>query len=181
MRLWNTFRTAITLGILVATGVCAAEESTQESYRLGAGDRVKLTVYGHLDLSGEFEIDGAGRMSLPLIQHVNAAGLTLAEFEAAVTAKLKPDYLKNPRVNAEVLNYRPFYILGEVNSPGSYPYINGMTVINAVAVAGGFTYRARTKKVVIVRTDGTDVERLSAAPDTPVFPGDVIEIAERFF
>ena len=107
--------------------------------------------------------------------------MTLEELEAAVTAKLRPDYLINPRVNAEVLNYRPFYIIGEVNTPGSYPYVNGMTVINAVAVAGGFTYRARTKKLVIVRGEGDSRTTVDASPDTIVYPGDVIEIAERFF
>ncbi|MBU2678550.1 MAG: polysaccharide export protein [Gammaproteobacteria bacterium] len=161
------------------TGVAAPEEVP--AYSLGVGDRVKVTVYGHPDLSGEFEVDSAGRISLPLIQHVQAAGLTLQEFEYAVAEKLKPDYLRNPRVNAEILNYRPFYIIGEVKEPGSYPYVNGMTVINAVAVAGGFTYRAKTKKLIIVRGDGEARERLKASPDTVVFPGDVIEVAERFF
>ena len=129
----------------------------------------------------ESAIDGEGRVSLPLIQYVMAQGLTLAEFESAVANKLKPDYLRNPRVTAEVLNYRPFYILGEVNDPGSYPFVNGMNVINAVAVAGGFTYRARTKTFVISRTVGAEQEKIEAAPDTPVLPGDVIEIPERFF
>lgn len=181
MRIRITLHVLTAIAVVMTTAVCVAEDSVEGSYRLGAGDRVKVTVYGHQDLSGVFEIDGTGRMSLPLIQHVNAAGLTLAEFEAAVTGKLQPDYLKNPRVSVEVLNYRPFYILGEVKSPGSYPYVNGMTVINAVAVAGGFTYRARTKKIIIVRRVGIEQRELSASQDTTVLPGDVIEIAERIF
>jgi len=177
----NLYRLAIALTITMVASVCVGAEPEAAAYRLGVGDRVKVTVYSHPDLSGEFEVDSAGRISLPLIQHVDAAGLTVQEFEAAVAAKLKPDYLRNPRVNAEVLNYRPFYIIGEVNEPGSYPYVNGMTVINAVAVAGGFTYRARTKKLIIVRGVGENRQRIKASPDSIVYPGDVIEIAERFF
>lgn len=158
-----------------------AEEARETVYRLGAGDRIKVIVYGHQDLSGEFEIDGEGKVSLPLIQDVAAAGSSLRELEDAITDKLKPDYLKNPRVSVEVLNYRPFYILGKVNAPGSYPYVNGMTVINAVALAGGFTYRAKTKKVVIIRGNDPAQNREPAGPDTQVLPGDVIEVPERRF
>ena len=156
-------------------------DSPEIQYRLDTGDRVRVTVYGHPDLSGELEIDSAGRISMPLIQQVDAAGLTLIELETAVANKLRPDYLKNPRVSVEVLAYRPFYIFGEINAPGSYPYINGMTVVNAIAVAGGFTYRAHTRKFVIVRGTGTKRPRISASQDTIVLPGDVVEVEERFF
>lgn len=167
---------AIVLALLAVGPVEAAE-----AYRLGAGDRVRVTVFGQEDLSGEFELDGAGRLSLPLIQRVQAAGLTLNELEAAIANKLKPDFLKNPRVSVEVLNYRPFYILGEVKNPGSYPYVNGMTVINAVALAGGYTYRAKENKVTIVRTGDIERKTISADHGTVVLPGDVIQVPERFF
>lgn len=159
----------------------AANAEDVPHYTLGPGDRVKVTVFGHDDLSGEFEIDGTGRISLPLIQQVAAIGVTAAELETTITDALKPDYLKNPRVSVEVLNYRPFYILGEVKLPGSYPYVNGMTVINAVALAGGYTYRARENKVAIIRA--TDAERAEqpANHDTAVLPGDVVMVPERFF
>jgi polysaccharide export outer membrane protein len=170
---------AVILGL--AAGLCAAQDSPVESYRLGAGDRVKITVYGHADLSGEFEVDGEGRISLPLIQQVEALGLTPSELASAIAGKLKPDYLNNPRVSAEVLNYRPFYILGEVNAPGSYAFVNGMTVLNAAAVAGGFTYRAQTGRVVITRGDDENRMEFRAELETKVLPGDVIEIPERFF
>ena len=150
-------------------------------YRLAAGDKVRITVYGHEDLSGEFEVDGTGRLSLPLIREVTAAGLTARELEEAITAKLKPDYLKDPQVSVAVLNYRPFYIMGEVQAPGSYPYVNGMTIMNAVAVAGGFTYRAKKSKVHVVRTNGIEKQELSLPLEAPVVPGDVIEVRERFF
>jgi polysaccharide export outer membrane protein len=153
----------------------------EEQYRLAAGDKVRVTVYGHEDLSGEFEVDASGRLALPLIQEVTAAALTLRELEQAITDRLQPDYLKNPRVNVEILNFRPFYIVGEVKTPGSYPYANGMTVINAVAVAGGFTYRARKGSITIRRGAGADQTEIRAQEQTPVLPGDVIEVPERFF
>ena len=165
-------------GLLIMSAV-AAEEDT--AYRLDSGDRIKVTVYGHEDLSGEFELDSEGNVSLPLIQDVTASGVSIAELEQAITDKLSPDFLKNPKVSVEVLNYRPFYILGEINDPGGYPYVNGMTLVKAVALAGGYTYRARTSKVTITRTvEDTQLE-IRAMADTPVMPGDVIEVPERFF
>lgn len=150
-------------------------------YRLGAGDQLKVTVFGHENLSGEFEVNGAGQISMPLIQLVQVAGLTVQEAERVIAGKLKPGYLKNPRVSVSVLNYRPFYIIGEVNKPGSYAYVNGMTVLNAIALAGGFTYRAKKSKVKIIRADDPEEEKRSTSPDTPVLPGDIIEVPERYF
>lgn len=150
-------------------------------YRIGPGDRVNVIVYGHEDLSGEFEVDSAGRLSLPLIQVVRAVGLTEQELEEAITRKLKPDYLLNPRVSVDVLTYRPFYILGEVKNPGSYPYENGMTIVNAVALGGGYTYRAKKDGVTIIRSSDPDRKKIKADHDTKIFPGDIIEVPERFF
>lgn len=161
--------------------ISAGTTALAAEYRLGPGDRIKLTVFGHADLSGEFEVDAVGNLSLPLIQLVSASGLSLPELEQAITAKLKPDYLKNPRVSAEILNYRPFFILGEVEQPGSYPYVAGTTLIRAVAMAGGFTYRAKKNKVVIRRDADNDTQQIAASPDTVILPGDVIEVPERFF
>src|SRR5690606_19241589 len=104
-------------------------------------------------------------------------GMTVRNAEQTIAAELYPDYLQNPKVSIQVTNYRPFYILGEVKEPGGYPYANDMTVIQAVALAGGFTYRARQSRMVIVRA-GT---RTQAKPDTAVLPGDIIEVPERFF
>lgn len=164
----------------VATSLPTAD-AEEEAYRLGPGDQVRVTVFGHEDLSGEFELNGAGRLSLPLIQEVPAAGMSVSELEQAITNKLKPDYLKSPRVSVDVLNYRPFYILGEVKEPGSYPYVNGMTVINAVALAGGYTYRARQNKVIIIRANDLQKKKQPADHGTVVLPGDVIDVPERFF
>lgn len=157
------------------------ELSGADTYRLSAGDRVLITVFGHEDLSGEFEINGADVISMPLISDVKAAGLTVNELEAAIVDALKPNYLRNPIVSVEVVNFRPFYIIGEVVNPGSYPYTNRMTVINAVAVAGGFTYRAKKSKLIIRRDDGNETSEIDVDLDTIVLPGDVIEVPERFF
>lgn len=171
--------------ICVLTGLAGLQPAvaqTDTSFRLGAGDRIRVTVFGQEDLSGEFEVDGTGRVSLPLIRSVQAKGLTLAELEQAITERLQPDFLKDPRVSIDVLNYRPFYIIGEVKEPGSYPYVNGMTVWNAVAMAGGFSYRARKSEVEIKRGgDTAQTAWQDADPDTIVYPGDVIRVPERFF
>lgn len=149
-------------------------------YRLGPGDRIKVTVFGHEDLSGEFEIDATGSVSLPLVQAVPAQGRTPAELEKEITARLEPEYLRNPKVSVEVMTYRPFYIYGEVMRPGSYPYVNGMTVYNAIALAGGFSYRARTSSVRLRRAEG-DKTAADVPLETEVRPGDVIEVRERYF
>jgi len=175
--------TGLLLWGFLAVGFASAEEvaAVPDDYRLAAGDQLRVSVYGHDDLSGEFEVDGNGQLSLPLIQDMDAANKTLNELEVDITNALMPDYLKNPRVSVEILSYRPFYIVGEVKEPGSYPYVSGMTVINGVALAGGFTYRAQKTRIKIIR-DRTDTKQeLEASADTEVMPGDVIEIGERFF
>lgn len=163
--------------LLVVPSVVAQEEFV---YRLDSGDLVRITVFGQPDLSGEFEVGSDGSISMPLIGDVPAARSTLQELKDAIIAKLKPDYLKNPQLSVEVANYRPFYIIGEVKNPGSYPYVGGMRVVNAVAMAGGFTYRAREAELLITRAGG-DGEKEPAGQDTLVLPGDVIEVPERFF
>lgn len=158
-----------------------AQLESERVYRLGSGDKLRVTVFDEEDLSGEFLVKSEGVISLPLIGDVMAAGRSLSELEEAIAARYLDGYLKDPKVNLEVLNYRPFYILGEVNEPGSYPYVAGMTVINAVALAGGFTYRARKDDIKISR-DGTSAdEGAKVNPTTKVLPGDVITVDERFF
>jgi protein involved in polysaccharide export with SLBB domain len=170
------------IALLVAgvTAASAQDRGTAE-YRLGAGDEVRITVFGHKDLSGDFLVDGSGMVAFPLVGNVRAGGVSARQLEQNIISALKPDYLKNPRVNAEVLNYRPFYIIGEVKKPGSYPYVNGMTVVNAVALAGGYTYRARENRLLITRATDADRTKQPADHDTAVLPGDVIEVPERFF
>ncbi len=166
--------------LVVLAGVSGARAETDE-YTLGPGDQVRVTVFGHEDLSGEFAVTGNGIVSLPLIGEVEAGSQTVSAFEKAIVNALKPDYLVNPRVSVEVLNFRPFFIIGEVNKPGSYPYQHGMTVVNAVALAGGYTYRARENKVLIKRSDSDGGKEKKADENTAVLPGDVIRVPERFF
>jgi len=150
-------------------------------YMLGSGDNVRVIVFGQEELSGEFAVDGAGQMSLPLIGGIQARGLTPRALEGKIESALADGYVRDPRVSVEVLTFRPFYIIGEVNEPGEYPYTSGMTAVSAVAKAGGYTYRARQSEVLITRTiNGEKVER-SASPSTPILPDDVIRIPERFF
>ena len=150
-------------------------------YRLGSGDKVRVITFGEESLSGEFFVGGSGKVSIPLVGELPALGLTAREFQASVETALKEGYLKEPRVSVEILNYRPFYILGEVEKPGTYPYTSGLSVVNAVATAGGYTYRANTKRVFIKRPDSDKEEEYPLESNTPVAPGDTIRIAERFF
>ena len=169
---------AVLLGVCLAVAPCSAE---QIEYTFGAGDRIRITVFGHEDLSGEFTLSETGSVSLPLAGSLDLDGLTIRQAEEEVVDALKPDYLLNPRVGIEVLNYRPFYILGEVKEPGSYPYVNGMTVTEAVALGGGFTYRAKKEQVIIIRaSDPARTERPVPATGV-VLPGDVVKVMERFF
>jgi protein involved in polysaccharide export with SLBB domain len=156
-------------------------ESAIQDYRLGAGDKVRVTVYGENELGGEFAVDGGGYIRLPLIGEVKAAGLSARNVETEVEKQLKDGYLVAPRVNVEVTAYRPFYILGEVNRPGPYPYVNGMTVLNAVALAGGYTYRANEKVGVIRRNGQSKEERLPLDQTIKIYPDDIITVKERFF
>lgn len=151
------------------------------AYTLGPGDNIRIIVFGQQQLSGEFSVDGSGRVALPLIGEVRAAGASARELEQRITKELADGYVRDPRVSVEVLNFRPFYIIGEVNKPGQYPYAAGMTAVTAVALAGGYTYRARQDHVVITRSiDGTKQDR-SASPNTQVMPDDVIRVPERLF
>lgn len=174
---------APTLAIAQDAPPAAAEgaQRTIPGYRLGAGDKVRVIVFGEDALSKEFFVSGSGNISLPLIGEVSAIGLTIGQLQDAIAAKLSDGYLKDPKVSAEVLNYRPFYILGEVNRPGEYPYTSNLTVMNAVATAQGFTYRADQKKVFVRRAEEVKEQAYPLTSTTLVAPGDTIRIGERFF
>ncbi len=159
----------------------AAIESTGSDYKLGVNDKVRVLVYNEVDLSGEFEVNAAGNLSLPLAGDVKAEGRTPGEVTQDIQARLAAGYLKDPRVSLDVLTYRPFYILGEVTKPGEYPYSNGLTVINAVARAEGFTYRANKRKVFIKRAGTGAEQEFVMAPGLQIQPGDTIRIGERYF
>jgi polysaccharide export outer membrane protein len=152
------------------------------AYILGPGDQVRIITFGEEQLTGEFRVDASGNIALPLIGDVRAAGLTSRQLEAALVGALESAKLfKDPSVSVEVVTYRPFFVLGEVSRPGQYPYQPGMSVVTAVAVAGGFTYRAIESRFSIVRdVNGHPVEG-RAGRQTPVEPGDVITVFERVF
>ncbi len=163
------------------TNSSVAQQRASAAYALGTGDQLRITVYGHPDLSGQFEVDGTGSISLPLVGQVEALGLSTPELETKIVSLLDGDYILNPRVSAEVANYRPFYVLGEVGRPGEYPYTSGLTVLNAVAAAGGFTYRANKRVVYIKSVEGTEEEVFKLDTNTLVQPGDTLRIGERIF
>jgi polysaccharide biosynthesis/export protein len=163
------------------TAVAAEPGEPSSSYVLGPSDRVRLKVYGEQDISGEYEVDTNGYISVPLAGRIKAAGLTTRQIEKSVAAALSKGLLRDPRVNAEVATYRPFFILGEVKKAGEYPYKAGLTVLDAVASAGGYTYRANESKVVIRRAGSNVEETVALDAPVPVFPGDNIRVPERYF
>jgi polysaccharide export outer membrane protein len=150
-------------------------------YKLGAGDKVRVTVYGEEDLSGEFQIDSNGYVRLPLIGQVQAGGHSAYQLEGSVEASLENGYLKNPRVNIEVTIYRPFYIIGQVSRPGQYPYTSNMSALDAVGVAGGFTDHA-VESTLYIRHEGEAKENEVAADETvKIRPGDVLRVDQTSF
>ncbi len=183
--------TLIAAAVLIFTAVSASAQGvavppqvhaqTDKSYKLGAGDKLRVIVFGEDNLGGVYEVDGSGYVRLPLIAQVQASGLSVHQFEDEVRSKLADGYLLDPRVSVEVINYRPFYIIGEVNKPGEYPYVNGMSVLNAVALAGGYTYRANDSEVYIRRNESSKEQAAPADQTTKISPGDIIRVAERFF
>jgi len=152
-----------------------------DDYKLGSGDRVRVTVYGEEDLSGEFQVDSAGYIRLPLIGQVEASGHSAYQLEGSVEASLENGYLKNPRVNIEVTTYRPFYIIGQVNRPGQYAYVSNMSALDAIGLAGGFTDHA-VESIVHIRHEGEAKEH-DVAPNeaVKVRPGDVIRVDQTLF
>ena len=155
-----------------------AAAGAADAYTLGSGDRMRITVFRNPELSGEFAIGGEGYLALPLGGEVLAKGMNVRQLEDQIEARFRDGgFLVDPQVSIEVLTYRPFYILGEVNRPGEYAYVNGMTVTSAVAMAGGFTYRGDQDDITIERGDCA----ISAQVGTPVLPGEVITVHERFF
>jgi polysaccharide export outer membrane protein len=169
-------------GMPLAWAQSSSTQSALAAYTLGAGDRLRVNVFGEEDISGEFEVDGQGFVSFKLVGRINVLGQSLQQTESLLSARLKDGgYLLDPKVNIEVLNFRPFFILGEVEKRGQYPYVNGMTVANAVAIAGGYTYRANKNRVTVQRFNDPQKREQGATEDTAVLPGDIIRVPERFF
>lgn len=190
MRIGNTLLVAAIVTCSAATPFCARADAQQKyssappssgTYILGPTDRVRVKVYGEPDVAGEYEVDADGYVSVPLAGRIKAAGLTTRQLERSITAALSKGIVRDPRVNVEIALYRPFYILGEVKKSGEYPYRVGMTVLDAIASAGGFTYRANENKVYLRRSGSTVEEIYPLDAPVLVFPGDNIRIPERYF
>ncbi|MGB5949701.1 MAG: polysaccharide biosynthesis/export family protein [Parvibaculum sp.] len=152
-----------------------------EPYLLDSGDKLRVTVFGQSDLSGDFSVDGGGNIAIPLIPPVRARGLTTDGLQAAIEESLGKTLLRNPNVSVQVMEFRPFFILGEVQRAGQYPFVNGMTVQSAVAIAGGFSYRANQDTVHITRKRGDRLMEMDVDTGAPVRPGDTILVKERYF
>jgi len=155
--------------------------ASNSTYRLSAGDTVKISVFNHPDLSGEFQLDEKGEIFLPLIGRVEADTLTSAELEKLLVERFKPDYLVNPRIFIQVGVYKPYYLVGEVLGTGAFPYVAGMTYLTAIANAGGFTYRAKKDHVFVIRADDPSQIEHKLSVEEKVQPGDIIRIEERMF
>jgi len=177
---------ALSLSLLAATGCTPSSLAERPAvgsfeYRIGPGDRLRIATYGEDRLTGEFAITARGTVAFPLLGEVEAAGRTVPEFTAQLQRRLAGEYMRNPQVSVEMVNFRPVYILGEVSRPGEFPYGERLSIYALVAKAGGFTYRAN-QGYALIRSESDTAERavrLSSA--TAVQPGDTIRIPERTF
>lgn len=187
--------TVVALGVAVVIGACADSASAPEIsltnkasptevsrvYRLGVGDKIKLTIFGEADMSGVYDVNATGNVPVPLVGEIPAKGRPIAEFRDTVRRKLSEGYLTNPKVSVEVVNFRPIYIHGEVRSGGEFAYKNGLKLRDAIAVAGGYTYRANEAYVILVREGSAAQVKVALPADIDVLPGDNIRVPERFF
>lgn len=176
--------------LLAVTAGCASQDAhlapiaSEQAvrYQLGPGDDIRIAVFGFDALSNSYVVSDAGTISMPLLSTVEVDGLTTADLEATITGLMRAKHLApNPSVSVQVQKYRPFFILGEVQNPGQYPYVPGMSVLTAVSIAGGFTFRAETKHASITRSIGQQVTRGKAVKQTLVLPGDTVEVPEAWF
>lgn len=151
-------------------------------YKLGVNDLIKVEVFGEPTLSApEAKIDGEGKIALPLLGVLKVHGLTLKEAEELIEQRLADGYLKHPRVTVVIIRYRNYFISGEIKSPGGYPYQEGLTVLKAATLAGGFTDKASTGRIKIKRMKGNDEKTISAALEDIVLPDDIIVVPQSFF
>ena len=164
------------------TGALHSNHPTVDyDYRLGAGDHLRVIVFGEPNLSAEYAVAGNGMISFPMVGNVRAAGRTVGDVRDDLVAGLKNGYIRNPEVSAEVVTFRPFYILGEVTRPGEYPYSDQITVMDAVATAGGFTVRANRRIIFVKHPSEATEHRERLAPGLMLQPGDTVRVGERLF
>ncbi len=157
-------------------------EQKESRYNIGPGDLLGVTVFGEEDMSlKEVRVSATGTISFPLLGEINVLGLTSKMLEKKITAALKEGYLKKPRVSVSILQYRLFYVHGEVETPGGYSYVDGLTIEKGIALAGGFTERASKRKITLVREDDPDNPVESVGLNIKVKPGDIISVGESLF
>lgn len=194
-------RTSV-VGALVTLGACGQMDNTPivpdtsngqalsfaangspvaSDYKLGPNDRTRIIVFGQPSLTGEFVLDGNGVLAFPLVGNINAKGMTPSELQQTIAQKLDTDWIKNPSVSVEVSTRRPFYVVGEVQKPGSYPFVTDMNVLNAIATAGGETYRANMHEFWIKRKQSGRIVRVEANQESTLQPGDTVIVRERYF
>lgn len=165
--------------------LCSAQDETSSertpSYTLGPGDEILVKVYGEEDLSVSVILAETGNFNYPFLGEIKAQGLTVAQLEQLITKGLKGPYLRNPEVTVLIEEFRPFYLNGEVERPGGYPYRPGLTLDKAITLAGGLTERASRKKIVVLRPGTNGKEKLTIKLDEPVYPGDIITVRRSFF
>jgi protein involved in polysaccharide export with SLBB domain len=153
-----------------------------DTYLLSPGDKLKVTVFNEPDLTGEFQVNHAGDIAFPLVGAIPAAGLSVAEFQNQLLRRLRNGYVRNARVSIEVASYRPFNVFGEVRNAGQYPFRPGLTVQDAIALAGGFTYRANSRTAYVRRANAnTETTVQLDGPRVSILPGDDVRVPERYF
>jgi polysaccharide export outer membrane protein len=153
-----------------------------QAYKLGAGDKIRVVVLSDPELSSEYEVDATGSIAARVLGRLSVLGLTMAELETLLAERYRSSgYLRDPKLSVELLSARPFFILGEIVKPGSYPYTSGLTVAQAVAIAGGYTRRASSSRIKVKRFGSPSGTEESVTEDSPLFPGDIVRVPERFF
>jgi polysaccharide export outer membrane protein len=172
---------AAAVPVRYAASAPASLSTYDAAYRLDAGDRLRVVVYGQEGLTNSYAIDAGGSITMPLIGAVKARGLTPAALAGSITGRLRNGFIREPSVAVEIEAYRPFFILGEVAAPGQYPYVPNMSVESAVAIAGGFSPRARRDEVMLSHPTEQGIVRAAVPLGTPIDPGDTIQIGERWF
>ncbi len=161
--------------------LAVAEAAAAAPPKLQPGDKITITVYGEESLSGNYQLDQSGQISLPLAGTVEAKGLTQAQLEHLLAKKFRSEYLKHPRVTVTITTLQPYYIMGEVKNPGQFPYQSGLNVLTALAIAGGPTYRASRTNVEIQRRGDSRMHDYPISAKVPILPGDVIKVPQRYF
>ncbi len=164
-----------------ATQGQAAAYEFGAGYRVGAGDRLSIRVAGEQDLTGEFIVDATGVLSMPYVQSVPVAGMNTGQIEKLIQQKLKAGFLRDPKVSVQAINLRPFYIMGDVTTGGSFAYQPGMTVQNAIAIAGGYGPRADHGAVLVTRRSAKGTATYKVPVTTQIYPGDIVFVRERWF